>query len=105
MATSGSKGIETNLCQMVVCLGQKIVNDKRIQNSFINRSLPHFEEFSKYPLSKGFISHSFYEGLIVTEFFFHTIGRRENLAEHAVRTPESGYMQRRLMKALEDLTV
>ena len=105
MATSGSKGSETNLCQMIMCLGQQIVNGKRIQNSFINRSLPHFEEFSKYPLSKGFISHSFYEGLDATEFFFHTIGGRENLAEQAVRTPESGYMQRRLMKALEDLTV
>ena len=105
MATSGSKGSETNLCQMIGCLGQQIINGKRIPNCFINRSLPHFEEYSKYPLSKGFISHSFYEGLDATEFFFHTIGGRENLAEQAVRTPESGYMQRRLMKALEDLSV
>ena len=105
MASSGSKGNETNLCQMIGCLGQQIINGKRVPNSFINRSLPHFEEYSKYPSSKGFISHSFYNGLDSTEFFFHTIGGRENLAEQAVRTPESGYMQRRLMKALEDLTV
>ena len=105
MASSGSKGSETNLCQMIVCLGQQIINGKRIQNCFLNRSLPHFEEFSKYPLSKGFISHSFYEGLDATEFFFHTIGGRENLAEQAVRTSESGYMQRRLIKSLEDLSV
>ena len=39
------------------------------------------------------------------ELFFHTMGGREGLVDTAVRTSETGYMQRRLMKALEDLTV
>ncbi len=105
MAISGSKGSDINLCQMIACLGQQIVNGNRIYNGFNDRTLPHFEKFSKYPASKGFISHSFYDGLNATEFFFHTMGGREGLVDTAVKTAETGYMQRRLMKALEDLTI
>lgn len=74
-------------------------------NGFFDRSLPHFEHDSKYPASKGFVKNSFYSGLTPTEFFFHTVGGREGLVDTAVKTAETGYMQRRLMKALEDLSV
>jgi DNA-directed RNA polymerase III subunit RPC1 len=74
-------------------------------NGFFDRSLPHFEPYSKYPASKGFVKNSFYSGLTATEFFFHTIGGREGLIDTAVKTAETGYMQRRLIKALEDLSV
>lgn len=105
MAICGSKGSEINLSQMIACLGQQIVNGARMYNGFTNRTLPHFEEYSKYPAAKGFVSHSFYDGLTATEFFFHTVGGREGLIDTAVKTAETGYMQRRLMKALEDLTI
>ena len=39
------------------------------------------------------------------EFFFHTMGGREGLVDSAVKTADTGYMQRRLMKALEDLCI
>jgi DNA-directed RNA polymerase III subunit RPC1 len=74
-------------------------------NGFFDRSLPHFEPYSKYPASKGFVMNSFYSGLSPTEFFFHTVGGREGLIDTAVKTAETGYMQRRLMKALEDLSI
>lgn len=48
---------------------------------------------------------SFYSGLCATEFFFHTMGGREGLVDTAVKTAETGYMARRLMKALEDLSL
>ena len=105
MAICGSKGNDINLCQMIGCVGQQIVSGNRMPNGFSNRSLPHFEEFSKYPTSKGFVGHSFYDGMNATEFFFHTIGGREGLVDTAVKTADTGYMQRRLMKALEDLIV
>ena len=105
MAVCGSKGSDINLCQMIACLGQQIVNGNRMSNGFTNRTLPHFEEYSKYPAAKGFVRHSFYDGLSATEFFFHTVGGREGLVDTAVKTAETGYMQRRLMKALEDITV
>jgi DNA-directed RNA polymerase III subunit RPC1 len=105
MAVCGSKGSDINLSQMIACLGQQIVSGHRIPNGFFNRTTPHFEPNSKYPAAKGFVQNSFYTGLNATEFFFHTAGGREGLVDTAVKTAETGYMQRRLMKALEDLTV
>lgn len=54
---------------------------------------------------KGFVANSFYSGLTPSEFFFHTMAGREGLVDTAVKTAETGYMSRRLMKALEDLYV
>lgn len=74
-------------------------------NGFTDRSLPHFEKNSKHPAAKGFVKNSFFTGLTATEFFFHTMGGREGLIDTAVKTADTGYMQRRLMKSLESLTV
>lgn len=53
---------------------------------------------AKTPAAKGFVENSFYTGLTPTEFFFHTMGGREGLVDTAVKTAETGYMQRRLVK-------
>ena len=105
MTQCGSKGSKINIAQMIACLGQQTVSGSRVPNGFVNRSLPHFEIGAKDAAAKGFVSNSFYTGLTPTEFFFHTQGGREGLIDTAVKTAETGYMQRRLMKALEDLTV
>ena len=89
---------------MVACVGQQIIAGKRVPNGFQDRSLPHFPKKSKDPPAKGFVRNSFYTGLLPTEFLFHAISGREGLVDTAVKTAETGYMQRRLMKALEDLT-
>lgn len=120
MATCGSKGRDLdsyfdyrtnafvgsviNVSQMVACVGQQIIAGHRVPNGFQDRSLPHFPKKSKEPPSKGFVRNSFYSGLVATEFLFHAISGREGLVDTAVKTAETGYMQRRLMKALEDLT-
>ena len=90
---------------MIALVGSQTVGGHRMPNSFFDRSLSHFEPFSKYPASKGFVKNSFNNGLTTTEFFFHTIGSREGLIDTAVKTAETGYMQRRLIKALEDMPV
>ena len=120
MATCGSKGQSfleepfcqavadigsvINVAQMVACVGQQIISGNRIPNGFQDRSLPHFRKKSKNPPSKGFVRNSFYSGLSPTEFLFHAISGREGLVDTAVKTAETGYMARRLMKALEDLS-
>ncbi|KAK0206040.1 hypothetical protein DFS33DRAFT_552424 [Desarmillaria ectypa] len=104
MATCGSKGSVINVSQMVACVGQQIIAGHRVPDGFQDRSLPHFPKKSKEPPSKGFVRNSFYSGLVATEFLFHAISGREGLVDTAVKTAETGYMQRRLMKALEDLT-
>lgn len=89
---------------MVACVGQQIISGHRIPDGFPDRSLPHFPKKSRDPPSKGFVANSFYSGLTATEFIFHAVSGREGLVDTAVKTAETGYMQRRLMKALEDLT-
>ena len=86
---------------MVACLGQQVVSGSRIPNGFTDRSLPHFPVGAKTPAAKGFVENSFYTGLTATEFFFHTMGGREGLVDTAVKTADTGYLQRRMMKTLE----
>ncbi|CAI4229809.1 unnamed protein product [Auanema sp. JU1783] len=103
MAVCGSKGSFINISQMIACVGQQAISGHRPPDGFDERSLPHFEKKQKTPDAKGFVANSFYSGLTPTEFFFHTMGGREGLVDTAVKTAETGYMQRRLVKCLEDL--
>ncbi|KAK0615060.1 RNA polymerase-like protein [Bombardia bombarda] len=104
MAKSGSKGSDINVAQMVACVGQQIIGGKRVADGFQDRTLPHFHKNAREPPSKGFVRNSFYTGLLATEFLFHAISGREGLVDTAVKTAETGYMSRRLMKSLEDLS-
>ena len=105
MATSGSKGSNLNVSQMVAVVGQQIIGGKRVVDGFQDRTLPHFPKNARQPPSKGFVRNSFFSGLSPTEFLFHAISGREGLVDTAVKTAETGYMSRRLMKSLEDLSV
>lgn len=96
-------GSVINVAQMVACVGQQIIGGSRVRNGFQDRSLPHFRKKSKNPPSKGFVRNSFFSGLTPPEFLFHAMSGREGLVDTAVKTAETGYMARRLMKALEDL--
>lgn len=85
MAACGSKGSPLNISQMMSCVGQQSVGGMRIQDGFVNRTLPHFEYHSLTPAAKGFVANSFYTGLTATEFFFHAMGGREGLVDTAVK--------------------
>lgn len=89
---------------MVACVGQQIIAGSRVSNGFQDRTLPHFKKKARVPPSKGFVRNSFFTGLSPTEFLFHAMSGREGLVDTAVKTAETGYMARRLMKALEDLS-
>jgi DNA-directed RNA polymerase III subunit RPC1 len=104
MAKSGSKGSNINVAQMVAVVGQQIIGGQRVPDGFQDRSLPHFPKNARQPPSKGFVQNSFFSGLTPTEFLFHAISGREGLVDTAVKTAETGYMSRRLMKSLEDLS-
>lgn len=104
MAKCGSKGSNINVSQMVAVVGQQIIGGKRVLEGFQDRTLPHFLKASPDPLAKGFVFDSFFSGLTPTEFIFHAMSGREGLVDTAVKTAETGYMSRRLMKSLEDLS-
>jgi DNA-directed RNA polymerase subunit A' len=88
---------------MAGCVGQQAVRGERLSRGYWNRTLPHFTKGDLGAYAKGFVSNSYKTGLSPTEFFFHAMGGREGLVDTAVRTSRSGYMQRRLISALEDL--
>jgi len=105
MAVSGARGSMLNLTQMAGCLGQQSVRGERIMRGYEDRTLPHFRRGERGAEAHGFIINSYKSGLSPTEFFFHAIGGREGLVDTAVRTSQSGYLQRRMINALQDLKV
>ena len=105
MVNAGSKGSDLNISQMISCLGQQNVDGKRIPYGFENRTLPHFTKYDDSPSARGFVESSYINGLSPQELFFHAMGGRVGLIDTAVKTSTTGYIQRRLIKGLEDLMV
>ncbi len=105
MAKSGARGSMLNLTQMTACVGQQSVRGERIRRGYQQRTLPHFRPGDRSADARGFVRASFKDGLSPAEYFFHAVGGREALVDTAVRTSQSGYFQRRLINALQDLEV
>ena len=105
MVKSGSKGSNINIAQMIACVGQQNVDAKRISDGFQSRTLPHFHKFDDGVKARGFVQSSYIDGLNPDEFFFHAMGGREGLIDTAVKTSETGYIQRKLVKSMEDLKI
>jgi DNA-directed RNA polymerase II subunit RPB1 len=105
IVNSGSKGSVLNIGQMIACLGQQNVDGRRIKDGFRNRTLPHFLKYDDGPSSRGFVTSSFIKGLTPTELFHHAQGGREGLIDTAVKTSKTGYIQRRLVKSMEEMTI
>ena len=105
MVKAGSKGSELNISQMISCLGQQNVDGKRIPYGFDQRTLPHYSKYDDTPGARGFVESSYINGLTPQELFFHAMGGRVGLIDTAVKTSTTGYIQRRLVKGLEDLMV
>jgi DNA-directed RNA polymerase subunit A' len=105
MAVSGARGSMDNLSMMAGSIGQTRVRGQRLERGYKNRVLSHFERNAKGAREKGFVQSSFKAGLEPTEFFMLSVSGRESLVDTAVRTSKSGYMQRRLINAMDDLKV
>ena len=105
MVNAGSKGNNINISQMISCLGQQNVDGKRIPYGFEDRTLPHYTKYNDTPEARGFVQSSFIQGMTPEEMFFHAQGGRLGLIDTAVKTSQTGYIQRRLIKACEDLKV
>jgi len=105
MTKSGARGNILNLGQMSAVVGQQAIRGERINRGYSSRTLPHFKENDLTPRARGFVESSYRTGLNPEEFFFHAMGGREGLVDTAVRTSTSGYMQRRLVNALQDMIV
>ena len=107
MVRAGSRGSIFNLVQMSMLLGQQsTLSGGRIKRGYYtNRVLPHIKPGSIDPRSRGFVTTNFYIGLSPIDIYMHAIGSRTSVVYKALLTARSGYLQRRLMNALQDYYV
>ncbi|MBN1169803.1 DNA-directed RNA polymerase subunit A' [Candidatus Micrarchaeota archaeon] len=105
MAKIGARGSLLNAIQMSALVAQQTVRSKRLARGYKGRLLPYFKRGTLTGAEKGFVYSSFQKGLTPYEFLEHSMGGREALVNTAIRTARSGYMQRRLINALQDLVV
>jgi DNA-directed RNA polymerase subunit A' len=78
---------------------------ERMERGYHERTFPHFKKNDISLEAKGFVGRGFKNGLTPFEFFFDAINSRESLMDKSLKTRHSGYMERRLVGALQDLKV
>jgi len=105
MANSGGRGSLTNLAITSAVVGQVALRGGRINKGYSGRTLPYFKKGDISPAACGFIKSSYKSGLKPYEFFFNAMTGRDTMMDTSMRTPKSGYLQRRLMNALQDVKV
>lgn len=105
MAVAGSKGSPTNTGQMIGLLGQPVLEGKRMPKKIGKRGLPYFFRNDDTAFGRGFIGNSFQSGLNYPEFVFHNMSSREGLIDTAIKTADTGYTQRKLIKSMEDVQI
>ena len=105
MVRCGSKGNKNNLSQIVGMLGQQEIETTWIGDQIYRRTMPHFHKDDLRPEAHGFIENSFMSGLNPVEYWFHAQEGRVGIITKSIKTAETGYIQRKLIKALEDIRV
>lgn len=105
MVTTGAKGSMVNQSQVSCALGQQALEGRRVPRLASGRTLPSFAPYDPSPRADGFIMDRFLTGVRPQEYYFHCMAGREGLIDTAVKTSRSGYLQRCLVKHLEELKV
>ncbi|MBU3896922.1 MAG: DNA-directed RNA polymerase subunit A' [Nanoarchaeota archaeon] len=107
MAKSGARGSMTHVTQLSACVGQARTLGERMHRGYNSgrRTLSLFKVNDLSASAHGFLANSFKSGLNPIEFFFDAMSGRESLMDKSLRTRHSGYLERRLMNALQDLKV
>ena len=102
---ASSKGSVINLGQIIGTVGAQNVMGSLPRKNMNRRALSCYYQDEDNPAARGFVFNSYTKGLTGPEFFFHSMGGREGLIDTAMKTAEVGYMQRRMIKGLEDLII
>ena len=105
MVSTGAKGSTVNQSQVSCALGQQALEGRRVPRLSSGRTLPSFAPYDPNPRADGFIMDRFLTGIRPQEYYFHCMAGREGLVDTAVKTSRSGYLQRCLVKHLEELKV
>lgn len=105
MVSSGAKGSLVNFSQISALLGAQELEGRRVPVMVSGKTLPSFKPFDTSLRAGGFVAGRFLTGIRPQEYYFHCMSGREGLIDTAVKTSRSGYLQRRLIKHLEGITV
>jgi len=105
MSDSGSKGNINNIGQIIACVGLQSFEGKMIPKKYNDRTLAYYYQNDDRAIARGLVKQSFYSGLEFPEFVLTMISGRQGLIETAIKTADTGYTQRRLVKLMEDLIV
>lgn len=102
MTDTGAKGSAVNSRQISCLLGSTIMEGKRVPRmGGSGATLPCFAPYDPSPNAGGFIASRFLTGIAPYELFFHAMAGREGLLDTSLKTANSGYLQRCLVKHLE----
>ena len=105
MVLTGAKGSAVNQSQISCFLGQQALEGQRVPVMISGKTLPSFIAYDPSARAGGFVRDRFLTGVKPQEFYFHCMAGREGLVDTAVKTSRSGYLQRCLVKHLEELRV
>ncbi|MEM5766413.1 MAG: DNA-directed RNA polymerase subunit A' [Candidatus Aenigmatarchaeota archaeon] len=105
MARSGARGSIVNFVQTTALIGQETIMGERVEKGYHERTFPHFKIGDMSLQARGFVDRGFKSGLTPFQFFFDAMNSRESLMDKSLKTRHSGYMERRLVGALQDLKV
>jgi DNA-directed RNA polymerase subunit A' len=105
MASIGARGNILNMVQMSMFLGQQSVRGGRPSRGYSGRVLPYFKKNDKNPEAKGFVTSCFFDGMEPRQMYMHAMGSRDSAMTKSLVTAVSGYMQRRLINAMQDFYV
>ena len=105
MVLTGAKGSAVNQSQISCFLGQQALEGQRVPVMVSGKTLPSFKPYDSSIRAGGFVQDRFLTGVKPQEYYFHCMAGREGLVDTAVKTSRSGYLQRCLVKHLEELTV
>lgn len=105
LVDSGAKGNDINIMQIKHLLGQQSLDGLYIEPEMrTNRTLPYFED-NKSIKSKGFIENCFFNGLSLSETFFHCKAGRRGVSDSITKVADSGYNTKKLTKFMENLSI
>ena len=115
---SGSKGKKDQIVQSIGCIGQQNVAIKQEDGSYRKqrlacnygmkaggcnfRTLPIVARDDDSALARGFIANNYMDGINPIEFWASSVSGREGLMDTALKTADTGYFQRKLVKTMED---
>ena len=105
MVKSGARGDLVNIVQTAAMVGQEMIMGERLEKGYYQRTFPHFKKGDISLESSGFVARGFKDGITTFEFFFDAMNSRESLMDKSLKTRHSGYMERRLVGALQDLKI